>query len=424
MNALKNPRLGRYAVVPALAIAGLLAAGCGGASVSSAGASGHGQASGVAGHVTANGASGSGGQAAPVATVSHVSASMLGAGQTGPRAAVPWKKIGPGWELAQYSQRSVASAAHPKAGPATLFLVDPEGGRYRMFRWPASATPPRLLDWSGDKSRALLSAGSGVVQITLATGKVTRFTLPYSFPLQYTRPDGQNVLAFRANGTGQIARYNLRGKLQRVLAPAGLTGPYGAALESPGGATVVIADANGLRLVSNTGHLIRSLRAGYPGAGCMPVRWWGSGDVLATCAEKATGRYRLYSIPVSGRPTTALTPWRTSHGADPLGDINGWQLPTGFYLQAAAGCSFGQVVKENVWNGVHLVTIPGTGNDNHVLGALGSRLLVQAGTGCMGSNSLLWFNTATRGVQTLIKAPKTVQGVIAAVPFYAAPSNA
>ena len=39
----------------------------------------------------------------------------------------------------------------------------------------------------------------------------------------------------------------------------------------------------------------------------------------------------------------------------------------------------------------------------------------------MGSDSLLWFNPGTRGVQMLIKAPKTIRGVVAAVPFYTKP---
>jgi hypothetical protein len=53
-----------------------------------------------------------------------------------------------------------------------------------------------------------------------------------------------------------------------------------------------------------------------------------------------------------------------------------------------------------------------------VLSALGSRLLIQAPTSCLGSNSLLWFNPATRAEQWLIRAPDNVSGVGAALPFY------
>jgi hypothetical protein len=62
--------------------------------------------------------------------------------------------------------------------------------------------------------------------------------------------------------------------------------------------------------------------------------------------------------------------------------------------------------------------VPNTTGDNHVLTAVGSRLLIQAPTSCLGSNSLLWFNPATRAEQWLIRAPVSVVGVGAALPFY------
>jgi hypothetical protein len=62
--------------------------------------------------------------------------------------------------------------------------------------------------------------------------------------------------------------------------------------------------------------------------------------------------------------------------------------------------------------------VPNTLGDNHVLTALGSRLLIQAPTSCEGSNSLLWFNPGTRAEQWLIRAPANVTGVAVAIPFY------
>lgn len=50
--------------------------------------------------------------------------------------------------------------------------------------------------------------------------------------------------------------------------------------------------------------------------------------------------------------------------------------------------------------------------------ALGARLLIQAPTSCIGSNSLLWFNPGTGAEQWLIRAPANQVGVVAAVPFY------
>jgi TolB protein len=395
MYSLMNNRLGRRIVVPALA--GTMLAACGSASVAAAEDAAGGMAL-TAGHATAATAPG-----------------MLAAGQTGPRSAVPWGKVGPGWELAQYSEHS-AGDLHPKAGATILYLVDPAGGRYQMYRWSASVAAPGLIDWSGDKTRALLSAARTVVQITLATGKVSRFRIGNAAALGYTRPHGLAVLADREfNGASQIVRYGLNGALQKVLATAG------SALESPGGTRVVVSSPSGLRLVTNAGHTVRVLRAGYGKAGCQPVRWWNSRAVLAACAEKATGRTQLWRVPVGGGSPSTLTPWRHGTGPDPLGDVNAWQLSSGLYLQSPTGCSSMRIVKQAA--GVATaVKIPGTtGDDNHVLGARGARLLVQARTGCMGSDSLLWFNPGTRAVQMLIKAPKTIQGVVSAIPFYIKP---
>jgi hypothetical protein len=438
MNSSIKNRLGRGAMFPALAIS-LLAAGGGalafggGAAVTAAGARTHGMAgpagqagTAAGGQAVAAGQSATAGQSAAGssggAAAGTVSAAMLAAGQTGPRSAVPWRQVGAGWELAEYSEASVYGVSHPKTGPTFLDLVDPRGGRYQLYRW-ARADYPQLVDWSGDKTRALLTDGAKAEQITLATGKVSQLKLPQQTELiGYTRPDGDNLLAAGTN----IARYNLQGKRQVVLA----SGPSAeSALESPDGTKVVVSASHGLRLVSNTGRLIRSLPAGYGQLGrigCEPVRWWSSSTVLAACFEQgSTGVQRLYRVPVSGNPPTALTTRRDGSGADPLGDVNAWRLSSGLYLQAPIGCSSEQIVKQEASGAVKQVNIPGAdGNDNHVLAAAGSRLLVQADLGCEGGASLLWFNPATRSVQMLIKAPKTVRGVIAAVPFYSQPGKA
>ncbi|MGH3149967.1 MAG: hypothetical protein ACRDOB_04445, partial [Streptosporangiaceae bacterium] len=56
--------------------------------------------------------------------------------------------------------------------------------------------------------------------------------------------------------------------------------------------------------------------------------------------------------------------------------------------------------------------------DNDVLTALGARLLIQAPTSCIGSNSLLWFDPGTGAEQWLIRAPANQIGVTVAIPFY------
>lgn len=45
------------------------------------------------------------------------------------------------------------------------------------------------------------------------------------------------------------------------------------------------------------------------------------------------------------------------------------------------------------------------------------QLLVQAQTGCPGSESLMWFDPVTSGVTVVLSAPGDVQGVVGAIPY-------
>lgn len=200
---------------------------------------------------------------------------------------VPWAKVGPGWELAQYTS---GTRARPAA--TTLYLVSPGGSRYSLHTWPASANlATTLVAWSGDKTRALLDEGPGgqAAQLNLVTGKLSRFRLAgQASALGYTRPDGLNILGVRVDGSvATLARYSLTGKLVKVLAAGrySIDGMY-----SPGGTTLAVSGANGLRLVSNAGGALRQLPVPgtSPVLGCGLVRWWSTGTILAECEAKSS----------------------------------------------------------------------------------------------------------------------------------------
>jgi len=351
----------------------------------------------------------------------------LGAGQVGTRASVPWRLVGPSWTLAEYAASTAPEVTPRKTGPTTLYLIDPAGGRYRMYRWAApkpNQALPYLVDWSGDKTRALIqlfvpnSNWLMMEQITLASGKISPFRLPsQANVIGYTKPNGLNVLATLGFSNTKIVRYNLRGQLQAVLARG--SNLYG--VQSPDGITLAVSDSNGLLLVSNAGGLIRRLPVpanAAAGNGCYPERWWNARTILAGCFARGSSASRLWLIPAGGHKPTALTPQRNGHGVDPAGDIGAWQLPSGLYLQAVGGCSALFIVKQARDGSVSVVNIPGTtGGNNRILAALRSRLLVRAETGCPGSDSLLWFNPVSHAVQMLLRAPSNIAGVLSAVPY-------
>ncbi|HEY2279379.1 MAG TPA: hypothetical protein VGI00_13555 [Streptosporangiaceae bacterium] len=326
--------------------------------------------------------------------------------------------VGPGWSLAQYSASTSGDATPRKAGATVVYLVGPSGYRDALYQWPAGQTNWTLLDWSGDKTRALFSGPDGEVgQLVLATGKFTRFKLPGGTEaVGYSRPDGAAILATQqVMSTDKVLRYDLTGHLEQTLA----SGPANSASEaiySPDGTSLAVNGSKALEQVSNSGHVVRSLPV--PGdPTCNPVRWWNARTILASCTAPGQSAPRLWLVPVTGARPTALTPQRGASGPD-LGDIGAWPLPSGLYLQALGPCGVIFIAQQTSAGAATPVNVPGaTGNDNQIVTAVGPRLLVRAQTSCEPSTSLLWFNPATAAVQMLMRAPAGTAGVVADVPF-------
>jgi hypothetical protein len=390
------PRLG-----PLLAVLAMLAAACGPAQVPS-------------------GASPAAGTTSPAGPAS---AAPLPAGKTGPRSAVPWAQVGPGWVLAQYTTSGNPDSATPgPARPVDLYLVDPGGGRYLMYRWPAGQGQQwELVDWSGDKTRALFQVGgtATVGQLALAQGSMTRFSLPVNVLAQaYTLPQGINLLAVtQPPGTGpaKLERYDLTGTLQATLA----RGPdIGRPASSADGTTLAVGASTGVELVSNAGGGPRVLPV--PGVdrrlGCSAVRWWNASTLLAQCTPTGTSAPQLWLVPAGGGAPSSLTPVRSGRGPD-LGDINAWRLPSGLYLQVLGPCGTEFIARQAASGSVTPVRIPGTSGNNRVLGVVGQRMLVQAQVGCPGTTSLLWLDPATGATQTLLPAAGGQRGVLGAIPY-------
>src|SRR6201985_2547133 len=232
------------------------------------------------------------GTAATAATAE--SATTSHAATTAQAAGVPWRHVGPGWVLAQYT---TAAPEGGKAGPVTLYLISPGGARYQLARWPDSRTAPGLVAWSPDSKRALFqvfSGKGGAEQLTLATGRMSTFVMQgNATPIGYTTPRGLNIVGTRPSGTRTIlARYSLSGRLgQSLRLSAG-------ARYSPSGTEFVAGASRGVKLASNRGSLIRQLPV--PKRTCSPVRWWDGRTVLASCTPADSSIWQLWLVPVSG----------------------------------------------------------------------------------------------------------------------------
>ena len=368
----------------------------------------------------------------PATAAQNVTADrVLAAGPAGSRAQVPWGKVGPGWSLAMYSASQGGEGVRPASGPSTLYLVNPAGGRYSLFTWPARSPRSRwsLLDWSGDVSRALFTSGPDfgstvpehVYQLHLRTGAVTGFTLPARVTaVGYTRPDGLNIVAQKGTATSlnskiTLLRYDLAGRLQRTLAT--VTDLGGVAYQ-PAGTELAAGSLRGLELISNAGGVIRSLRVPGVSEGCNAVRWWAPGTILASCStEPASPGPRMWLVPASGARPTALTPVRTS-GFD-LGDFNAWQLSSGLYLDGLGACGTLVIGKQPAHGPEQMIRVPGA-ISSLIVNATSSRLLVERINGCMPGVSLVWFNPATRALTVAIPVKGHQDGVVGLVPYFVA----
>lgn len=332
---------------------------------------------------------------------------------------IPWSKVGPGWSLTEYS---LGTAGEPsKPGPTTLYLISPSGQRYALDHWSAKGGVPILLDWSGDKNRALLETDSGKLeQLTLATGKVSSFNLAgQATPVGYTRPGGTELIgtSLTKSGNTMVGRYSLTGKLLKVLTIA----PNGASvIGSADGRTLVASAPKGAELVSNSGGVIRQLPVrGAASNTCRPVRWWSSSTVMLACASASTSNpaTRLWLVPLSGARPTALTPQRSGSSRD-LGDLDAWQISGTTYLQAAGPCGTVQIFRQASNGSITLISPAGTTGNDVIMTVSGSRMLLDAQTGCPGSVSLLWYDPRTKAEQWLLRTPPKQIGVMATVTYY------
>ncbi|OBF08003.1 hypothetical protein A5730_09615 [Mycobacterium sp. ACS4054] len=301
----------------------------------------------------------------------------------------------------------------------TLYLVDPAGGRYPITTFPPPGDGPsaRLVDWSGDGTRALFSTvgkdGTVLTEVDLRSGTKTSFIVDGTQPsIRYTRPDGKALLLYRASKTRSLERVDLAGNHQ-------LTYPIGQDFEgylsTPDGTQLVVGTASGVALMGNDGVAGKAL----PIAGqkdCTPLRWWDADSTVALARCDGTAS-RLWLVPIDGGTPTALTAPTNGKGPD-YGDLNAWQLPAGTFVQAAGACGVVYLAKLNGDGTTAPVSVPAVKSGSVVVvGVHDGDINLQARAGCGSGQSLIDYNPAA-GTSTVLLGP-TVNGggVISALPY-------
>jgi len=344
-------------------------------------------------------------------------------GVEAPIETIPWSQVGPGWMLAVWRP---VTAHRPGEQPApneptwdqataTLYLVDPAGGRYPITTFPPGSTAS-LVDWSGDGSHALFQAvkpgsqsGGTAISVDLRTGTQTAFPVVDGSPVGSARPDGTAVLVAqgRYGDRPSLARVDLAGN-RELSYPLGQD-YKGGALPTPDGTQLVLGSSKGLALVGNDGTPGKALPVPGELTACSPVRWWTPTTVLARCSDavRFSSAGQLWLVPVDGTTPTALTAVNSAQGDDPgfrgdYGDVDAWQLPSGTFLQSLGAC--GTLFLSRVTPDGHTtrVNVPGVSNSVIVDGVSGDELVLLAKAGCGPGTSLLTYDPATNTATTLL----------------------
>jgi hypothetical protein len=364
----------------------------------------------------------------PNPPAAHATPSPAARGVEAPIDTIPWSQVGPGWVLATWSPltgnrhgNTPPDEPDPDTVSTTLYLVDPQGGRYPVTTFPPTkgSGPPKLIDWSGDKTRALMSPlgmTKPLIEVDLRTGEQTPITLSDpSADAQYTLPDGDALLLTNGGYHEQasMVRTDLTGREQSSYP---IAQDFDGVLSSPDGNELVLGTGSGLALMSNDGTPGNALPVDGQ-TDCRPLRWWDADatTVLANCGSHPS---QLWLVPVDGTAPTALTaPNDGQTGAD-LGDVDAWQLPAGTFVQDISACGVIYLAKLNADGTTTEVDVPDVrGGSINVIGLNGDSLRLQAKAACGGGRSLVDYNPSTNTSTVLLGPPVNGGGVISAMAF-------
>jgi TolB protein len=338
---------------------------------------------------------------------------------------------------------SPASAGPPPPGEptratstTTLYLVDPAGGRYPItaFKPPGEMAGPRLVDWSGDGSKALFHTEYAkpptAIIVDLHTGAQTEFAVE-GRP-RFTRPDGAALLLETPglfsppsqswpgqNQPGALISADLAGN-HLLTYPVGpdFSGGY---LSTPDGTRIILGRPSGFSVMGNDGITSKTVSINGQRS-CSPLRWWDgnrSTTILMRCTGTDDSGTRLWLVPVNGDAPTALTAPNDGQKGPDFGDADAWKLPSGTFVQALGPCGVTYLAKLNADGTTSQVRVPDVSGDSSVfvVGANRNDLQLTAREGCGGSEALVTYDT-TEARSTVLLGPSVNGGdVVDVLPY-------
>ena len=217
----------------------------------------------------------------------------------GTAANLDWDSIGPEWLLLEVGTFTLAGSA--------LYLLDADDRLYLL-----GGSPGGVEDWSADGQAVLLRAEGKVVVLDLLSGAQAQIEVGDDWANARFAADGSAVVVRRVSEDRAVSI----GLYRRDGTPVGSlldtefsdtpevrwAAPSWLWLED---GTVVLAEPDGVRLVSGRGEVVRELDV--PGLACQVAREWGEDAVLVSCVDPVYAASEIAACwPGSGRGLWAV----------------------------------------------------------------------------------------------------------------------
>jgi hypothetical protein len=349
-----------------------------------------------------------------------------------PIESVPWDDVGAGWNLATWTMDPYIPENPPAPGESadtTLYLVDPSGNRYAITTFPSDGDGygPRLVDWSGDGGRALLSdidtQPPAAIIVDLHTGEQTTVSNPGTgrFDPHFTLPSGEALLLTTDGDDSQqpttLERVDLTGERELLYPTHTLGSPFtGSVLSTPDGTQLILGSGAGLLVMGNDGTVGQPLSIPPDVTHCNPLRWW-DGETATTLLVGCTNndnQAQLWLTPMDGGAPTALT---APNGEDYPTDA--WQLPAGTFVQTESQCGDMVLEKLNVDGTTSPVSVPDTDPKKsiQVIGVSDEDLILRGFQSCGPGQGLIDYDPAANTSTVLLGPPLTGGSVTTAVGY-------
>lgn len=316
---------------------------------------------------------------------------------------MPWTQVGAGWFV-------LTTRTSPTSGSETLWLISPQGGRYRIASWPATQQPTNgdigystPLAWSGDATRVLMGdlGGSGKHEIDLRSGAIRSVGAD---AVGYTAPSGVQFVAVHYDATlneKTLERVNAAGAVQFVLEAAQHT--LDRWLYSPDGTTMFAGTTIGLNQINNATGRVVTLIVQPDSHTCSPLQWWSPGVILVTCSNDNGNR--LWLVPADGSSPRQITATPGAGGVSAgLGEIGAVSWNNQIYAQGLRGCGVVGIDHVAADTSIRAVTVPGSKGNDVLVGAAPAGLAVLSTGGCEEGGWFGFYNPISGAVATIVAA--------------------